>query len=110
MRSHRSFDFILCRFEFFLQCVPIVVFGKLIDAAAASKNVLADAESLRQFDYVRAGIFDLLSVARLDRDETIGNETAEVERNLRAVTVSHRDRRTILTWPVYFCRFRKSRE
>ena len=76
MRSHRSFDLVLCRFELFLQRIPIVIFGKLVNAAAAPKNVLADAECLRQFENVRSGVLDLLRVACLDRDETIGNEAA----------------------------------
>ena len=78
MRSHRSLNLILCRLEFFLQRIPLVVFGKLIDAAAASENVFADAERLRQFDDVRSRVLYLLRVTRLNRDETIGNETAQI--------------------------------
>src|SRR4029434_3577669 len=105
VRLHRGFYFVLRRFEFFLQRVPFVVFGKFVDAATATKQLFADAERLCEFDDVRPNIFDLLTVLCFHGDKAISNQTTEVEGDLRAVTVCHRNWSTILARPVYLTGF-----
>jgi hypothetical protein len=91
--------------KFFLKRVPLVVLGKLIDAVAATEDVLTYAERFRELNDVGPDVFNLLTVLRFNRDETIGNQTAEVERDLRAVLVVCRNRPAILAGPVWLPRF-----
>jgi len=62
MRLHRRFHFVLCRLQFFLKRIPLVVLGKLVDAVAAAEHVLAYAQRLRQFDNVGPDVLNLLAV------------------------------------------------
>src|SRR6266487_5023703 len=101
VRLHRGFYFVLRRFEFFLQRVPFVVFGKFVDAATTTKQLFADAERLCEFDDVRPNIFDLLTVLCFHGDKAISNQTTQVKGDLRAVTVCYRHWSTILPRPVY---------
>src|SRR6266536_3538873 len=110
MRLHRGFHFVLRRFQFFLQRVPLVVFGKVVDATAATKQLFADAERLCEFDDVRPNIFDLLTVLCFHGDKAISNQTAQVKGDLRAITVCHRNWSTILPRPVYLTGFFKRGE
>ena len=85
VRLHRGFHFVLRRLEFFLQRAPFIVLGELVDAVPAGENVFADAERLGHFHDVAADVFHLLGILRLDGDETVGDQSAEIERDLRAV-------------------------
>ena len=105
VRLHRGFHFVLGRLEFFLERIPFAVLGEFVDAIAAAEHVLAYPERLRQLDDVCADVLHLLAVLRLDGDETVRDQTTEVERDLRPVPISHGNRRAILTGPVRFPRF-----
>ena len=105
IRLHRGLHFVLRRLQFFLKRVPFVVLGELVDALAAAEHVLAHAERLRQLDDVGADVLHLLAVLRFDGDETVGNQAAKIERDLRAIAVGHRDRSAILARPIWFARF-----
>src|SRR6266498_619867 len=101
VRLHLGFYFVLSRFQFFLERVPFVVFSKFVDATAATKQFFADAERLCEFDDVRPNILDLLTILCFHGDKAISNQTAEVEGDLRAITVRYRNWSTILARPVY---------
>ncbi len=62
-------------------------------------------ERFGEFDNVGANVFDLLAVLRFDGNETIGDQTAEVQRDLRAVSISCRNGAAILTCPIWLARF-----
>src|SRR5436305_7219269 len=49
---HRVLYFVLRRLQFFLERAPLVRFREVIDAVAATKNVLADTKCLGQLDDV----------------------------------------------------------
>src|SRR5205823_14535122 len=95
----------LSRLEFFLERVPFVVLGELVDAVAAAEHVLAHAQRLRQFDNVGPDVFDLLAVFRFDRDEAVGNQSAKIERDLGAVLIRRPDRSAHLSDPIWFAWF-----
>ena len=90
----------MCRFQFFLERVPFVVLGEFVNAIAAAKQALANSERLCQLDDVGSDVFDLLTVLCFDRDKAVGNQPAEIQRDLRAVAVSYRHWPAILTRPV----------
>ena len=71
VRLHRCFHFVLRCFEFFLKRVPLIVFRELVDAVTAAEHVLAHAERLRQLNNIGADVFDLLTVFRFHRDESV---------------------------------------
>jgi hypothetical protein len=68
---HRVLYFVLRRLQFFLERIPLICFREVVDAVAATENVLADAERLGQLDHIRANIFHLLAILRFHRDETV---------------------------------------
>src|SRR5213079_1059538 len=55
-------------------------------------------------------VFDLLPVFCFDSNKTVGNQTAQVQRNLRAIAVRHRYWPAILTCPVCLSRLSKRGE
>ena len=61
-----------------------------------ANDVLTDPKSLRQLDHIGPDVLNLLAVLRFNRDETIRNQAAEIERDLSAVAKRRGDRRTIL--------------
>ncbi len=79
---HRGFHFVLGRLEFFLERIPFAVLGEFVDAIAAAEDVLAHPERLRQLDDVRADVLHLLAVLRFDGDETVRDQTTQIERDL----------------------------
>src|SRR6202040_1864128 len=98
-------------FHLFVQRVPFAVLGELVDAVAATEHVLTHAERFGEFDDVGPDIFDLLAILRFDRDETIGNQPAEVKRDLRAVAIGRWNRAAILTGPIGLARlFQRGKE
>ena len=104
VRLHGRFHFVLGRFQFFLERVPFIVLGKFIQTVAAPEQVLTYSQSFGELDNVRADILDLLTVLCFDGDKSIGNQAAQVQRDLRPVAIGHRDRRAILAGPVRFAR------
>src|SRR5581483_12319526 len=62
MRLHGGFHFVLRGFKFLLESVPFIVFGKFINAAAATEELFAHTKCLCQFDNVRPDILDLLAI------------------------------------------------
>ena len=87
MRLHCGFYFVLGCFQLFLQGVPLVIFGELIDGAAAAKQLLANSERLCKLDDVRSNVFNLLTVFCFDSNEAVGNQPAEIQRDLRTIAV-----------------------
>src|SRR3984893_5638436 len=104
MRLHRRFYFVLRRLQFFLERVPFVVLGKLIDTIAAAEDVLAHPERFRQFDNVGPDVLYLLTVFRFNRNESVRDQAPEIKRGLGAVLVTRRDRSAHLADPIRFTR------
>ena len=102
VRLHRRFHFVLRCFQFFLERVPLIVFGELVDTVAAAEHVLAYAQRLGHFDNVGADVFNLLAVFGFNRDESVGDQTAKIERDLGAVFVAGRDWSAHLADPIRF--------
>ena len=71
--------------------------GKFVDAIAAAEQLLAHSERLSELHDIRADILDLLTVLGFHGDESIGNQTAEIERDLRAIGVGHRNWAAVLS-------------
>src|SRR5207244_4553472 len=59
---------------------------------------------------VGCDVFDRVTVFGFDRDKAIGDQAAEVEGDLRTVTIRHGHRAAILTGPICFTRLLKRRE
>src|SRR5262249_37508914 len=85
--------------------VPLVVFGKIIDAIAAAEQLLAHAERLSELHDIRADILHLLTILGLHSNEAIGYQTAEIKGDLRAIGVGRRNWGAVLSRPINFSRF-----
>jgi hypothetical protein len=72
--------------------------------------LLTYSERLPELHDVRADILHLLTVLGFHGDEPIGYQTAEVEGDLRAIGVGHRNWGAVLSGPVNFSRFPEGSE
>src|SRR5947199_4124579 len=68
---HRVFYFVLRRLQFFLARIPLIRFREVVDAVAATENVLADAERPSELDHIRANVFHLLAILCFHLADTV---------------------------------------